>query len=145
MTQQHEQEQRRRVLVADDDQSIRQLVSTIVRRESFTVDAAADGLEAIELLKKHEYAVVLLDLMMPRMSGYEFLEQLETWPESERPVVVVLTAGTEPRDLNPKIVAGTIRKPFDLELLIDAISGCMRSLEMTSADSELDRISGKPN
>ncbi|HEV3484835.1 MAG TPA: response regulator, partial [Vicinamibacterales bacterium] len=60
-------EQRVKVLVADDDQSIRQLVCTIVRREGLDVDCVADGEEAIEKLKEHEYAVILLDLMMPRV------------------------------------------------------------------------------
>ncbi len=71
---------RARVLVADDDRSIRQLVSTIVRRESFTVDSAADGLEAIENLKQHAYAVLLLDLMMPRMDGFGVIEWLKEHP-----------------------------------------------------------------
>jgi CheY-like chemotaxis protein len=66
---QNQEEHLPRVLVADDDQSIRQLVSTIVKRERFAVDVAADGLEAIEYLKKHQYAVILLDLMMREWMG----------------------------------------------------------------------------
>jgi len=135
----------RRILIVDDDDAIRSLLLTVLRKRGFPADPARNGEEAVERSRQCRYAVVLLDLMMPRMSGYEFLEQLETWPESERPVVVVLTAGTEPRDLNPKIVAGTIRKPFDLELLVDAISGCIRSLDEGAAQSDLDLLSGKPN
>jgi len=135
----------KRILIVDDDDAIRTLLLTVLRKRGFPVDPARNGEEAVERSRQCRYAVILLDLMMPRMSGYEFLEQIETWPEADRPVVVVLTAGTEPRDLNPKIVAGTIRKPFDLELLIDAIAGCLRSLEEGYPKSELDEVSGKPN
>jgi CheY-like chemotaxis protein len=89
--------------------------------------------------------------MMPRMSGYEFLAEVETWPEEQRPVVIVLTAGNEPRDLNPKIVAGSIRKPFDIELLVDTVEACLRTLSdfrqrdnCPPSEGELDQL-GKPN
>jgi len=127
MTQQHEQEQRRRVLVADDDQSIRQLVSTIVRRESFTVDAAADGLEAIELLKKHEYAVVLLDLMMPRLDGFGVIQWLKQNPPLIKPIVIVITAYADQRfkEVDSELVSGVLRKPFEVAELGDLVRACV--------------------
>ncbi|HEX8155686.1 MAG TPA: response regulator, partial [Thermoanaerobaculia bacterium] len=70
-----------RVLVADDDHSIRQLVTTIVRRERLLVDSAADGAEAIALLAQHEYAVILLDLMMPRVDGFGVVEYIKQHPQ----------------------------------------------------------------
>jgi len=127
MTQQHEQEQRRRVLVADDDQSIRQLVSTIVRRESFTVDAASDGLEAIELLKKHEYAVVLLDLMMPRLDGFGVIQWLKQNPPLIKPIVIVITAYADQRfkEVDSELVSGVLRKPFEVAELGDLVRACV--------------------
>ncbi|HJT17471.1 MAG TPA: response regulator, partial [Thermoanaerobaculia bacterium] len=83
---------RPRVLVADDDQSIRQLLCTIVRREQFDVDAVADGGEAIAKLQQHPYAVILLDLMMPRVNGFEVIEYLRQHPPAVKPVVLVITA-----------------------------------------------------
>jgi len=127
MTQQHEQEQRRRVLVADDDQSIRQLVSTIVRRESFTVDAASDGLEAIKLLKKHEYAVVLLDLMMPRLDGFGVIQWLKQNPPLIKPIVIVITAYADQRfkEVDSELVSGVLRKPFEVAELGDLVRACV--------------------
>jgi len=127
MTQQHEQEQRQRVLVADDDQSIRQLVSTIVRRESFTVDAASDGLEAIELLKKHEYAVVLLDLMMPRLDGFGVIQWLKQNPPLIKPIVIVITAYADQRfkEVDSELVSGVLRKPFEVAELGDLVRACV--------------------
>jgi len=127
MTQQHEQEQRERVLVADDDQSIRQLVSTIVKRESFTVDAASDGLEAIECLKKNEYAVVLLDLMMPRLDGFGVIEWLKANPPLIKPIVIVITAYADQRfkEVDADFVAGVLRKPFEVAELGNLVRACV--------------------
>jgi CheY-like chemotaxis protein len=127
MTQQHEQEQRQRVLVADDDQSIRQLVSTIVRRETFRVDAAADGLEAIELLKKHEYAVVLLDLMMPRMDGFGVIKWLRENPPLIKPIIIVITAYADQRfkEVDSELVSGVLRKPFEVAELGNLVRACV--------------------
>jgi len=127
MTQQHEQEQRQRVLVADDDQSIRQLVSTIVRREHFTVDAASDGLEAIDFLKQHEYAVVLLDLMMPRLDGFGVIEWLKNNPPLIKPIVIVITAYADQRfkEVDADMVSGVLRKPFEVAELGDLVRSCV--------------------
>jgi CheY-like chemotaxis protein len=127
MTQQREQEQRQRVLVADDDQSIRQLVSTIVRREHFTVDSASDGLEAIECLKKHEYAVVLLDLMMPRLDGFGVIEWLRANPPLIKPIVIVITAYADQRfkEVDSELVSGVLRKPFEVAELGDLVRACV--------------------
>ena len=127
MTQQHEQEQRQRVLVADDDQSIRQLVSTIVKRERFTVDAASDGLEAIDCLKRHEYAVVLLDLMMPRMDGFGVIEWLKNNPPLIKPIVIVITAYADQRfkEVDAELVSGVLRKPFEVAELGDLVRACV--------------------
>jgi CheY-like chemotaxis protein len=127
MTQQNEQAQRQRVLVADDDQSIRQLVSTIVRREHFAVDAASDGLEAIECLKQHEYAVVLLDLMMPRMDGFGVIEWLKNNPPLIKPIIIVITAYADQRfkEVDSELVSGVLRKPFDVAELGDLVRSCV--------------------
>lgn len=141
----------KRILIVDDDDPIRMLLLTVLRKRGFRVDSARNGEEAVEKSRQCRYSMVLLDLMMPRMSGYEYLAQVEQWPADQRPLVIVLTAGTEPRDLNPQIVAGTIRKPFDIELLIDTIEACIRMLQEYAqrencppSDGELDQF-GKPN
>ena len=127
MKQQHEQEQRQRVLVADDDQSIRQLVSTIVKRESFIVDAASDGLEAIDCLKRHEYAVVLLDLMMPRMDGFGVIEWLKNNPPLIKPIIIVITAYADQRfkEVDAEQVSGVLRKPFEVSELGNLVRACV--------------------
>src|SRR5947209_2571676 len=105
----------KRILVVDDDDAIRALLLTILRRRGIKVDSARNGLEAMEHFARCRYSVLLLDLMMPRMNGYELLEEIGKMTRPQRPIVIVLTAGTEPRNLSAEIVAGTVRKPFDIE------------------------------
>ena len=120
-----------RVLVADDDRSIRQLLSRIVEREGFEVDTAADGQEAIRNLQEREYAVVLLDLMMPRVNGFEVVRYLKENPPKAKPVVLVISAYTDQRfrDVDPDIVAGVIRKPFEVSDLASLVRLCVTGFE----------------
>lgn len=132
----------KRILVVDDDDAIRALVRTVVRRRGFTVDAARNGLDALEQIQVRRYAMIVLDLMMPLMSGYELLEHLARLPVDERPCVLVLTAGLEPRILNTELVVGTIHKPFDLNLLLDTITACLTA---TKAVTPLPHGLGQPS
>ena len=118
----------KRILVVDDDDAIRALLMRILTRRGFAVDAARNGAEALERLQRCHYAVMLLDLMMPVVSGWEVLAKLESSMPSNRPVIIVLTAGTEPRDLSAQLVSGTIRKPFDVELLLDSVTACVAAV-----------------
>src|SRR6266581_2281803 len=95
----------KRVLIVDDDDAIRALLFTILRRRRFAVDAARNGVEALARLRNCRYAVVLLDLMMPMKSGWEVMDELKKLPAEARPIVIVLTAGNEPRDLDPCLVS----------------------------------------
>lgn len=118
----------KRILIVEDDESIRALLVTLLRRRGFQLDTARDGAEALERVTCCHYAVLLLDIMMPRMSGQEVLAELAKLPESKRPVVIVLTAGAEPRNLDPSLVAGTLRKPFDIELLVNTVTACLSAM-----------------
>jgi len=121
------EQEMQRVLVADDDQSIRQLVSTIVKRERLLVDAVGDGLEAIEQLKQREYAVILLDLMMPRLDGFGVIEWLRQNPPIVKPIILVVTAYADQRfkAVDSELVSGVIRKPFEVAELGSLVRSCV--------------------
>jgi len=129
-----------RVLVADDDQAIRQLVCTIIRREGLEIDSAEDGAEAIELLGRHEYAVILLDLMMPRVDGFGVIEHLRTNPPAFKPVILVITAYADQRfkEVDPNIVTGVIRKPFEVADLGNIVRLCVTGFEEATRDYRVD-------
>lgn len=120
-----------RVLVADDDQSIRQLLCTIVMRENIAVDCASDGLHAIEMLEKHSYSLILLDLMMPRLDGFGVIGYLKTHKPLQKPVVLVITAYADQRfkEVDPEVVAGVLRKPFEVAELGRLIQSCVEGFE----------------
>jgi len=115
----------KRILIVDDDDPIRALLLTVLRRRGFHADCARNGVEALELLAACRYTLVVLDLMMPRMNGYEVLDHIGTRPAAARPLVLVLTAGLGQRSFDSSFVVGTIQKPFDIELLVDTVAGCL--------------------
>lgn len=116
-----------RILIVEDDDPIRSLlVKAIGRRSPLVVDSASDGIEAVEKLGAASYSVVVLDLMMPRMNGFELLDHLILQAKAPRPVIFVMTAfdQTQGRELDSRLVHGIIRKPFDLDTVTDMISDC---------------------
>ena len=115
----------KRLLIVDDDDPIRALLMTVLRRRGFHADSARNGVEALELLAACRYSLVVLDLMMPRMNGYEVLDHVGKMPAATRPLVLVLTAGLGMRSFDSTFVVGTIQKPFDIELLVDTVAGCL--------------------
>ncbi|HEY6844163.1 MAG TPA: response regulator, partial [Thermoanaerobaculia bacterium] len=68
----------KRVLVVDDDAEIRELLASVLRRRGLTADVAADGAEALDLLRQNIYSVVLLDLLMPNIDGFAVLGELDS-------------------------------------------------------------------
>lgn len=118
----------KRILIADDDDAIRTLLFTILRRRGFSVDVAHNGAEALQRLRRCRYSVLLLDLMMPVKSGWDVLDELKNIPLDVRPVVLVMTAGVDSGDLDPGLIAGSIGKPFDVELLVETVMACMNAL-----------------
>jgi CheY-like chemotaxis protein len=116
-------------LIVDDDEPIRVMLSAIVKQNGFTVDTARDGREAIEKLKSGSYNVILLDLMMPKVNGYDVLKHLrEKNPELLRRTIVA-TAVPE-RELQTKLTDPVYKvhsKPFELPQLLADIRLCAAS------------------
>ncbi|HYO75668.1 MAG TPA: response regulator [Thermoanaerobaculia bacterium] len=112
-----------RILIVEDDPAIRGMLASALRREPLQVDTAADGAVALEKIITAQYAVVLLDLMMPRMSGYVLLDELRRRRPARQPIVIVMTAFDERAlmSLNPEQVHASIRKPFDLKLVAELV------------------------
>jgi CheY-like chemotaxis protein len=114
-----------RALVVDDDEAIRQILTKILEREGLTVESAADGFEAIEKIREGDYALILLDLMMPHIDGFGVLRFLGQSRPDELSNVVVMTA-LSPEYLHHDLPR-VIFKPFDMDLLMayarEAVAG----------------------
>jgi CheY-like chemotaxis protein len=114
-----------RVLVAEDDAEVRALIGAVVRKAGHQIAFAADGHEAIECITSGGYDVVLLDLMMPKASGFEVLAWMHrAKPGMAKRSVIVLTAMAENdlAHLTQERVFAVIRKPFDINLLVAKIA-----------------------
>lgn len=103
------------LLVVDDDRAVRKLLERVALRAGFDVDTAKDGLDAIEMLQRRVYEIVIVDLMMPRVSGYELVQKISSLVP--RPTVLVATAmaNGDVARLDDSMVRRVIRKPFDIE------------------------------
>ncbi len=124
-----------RILVADDDHAIRQLICTIVRREQVAVDGVEDGIAAIEHLEQHAYSIILLDLMMPRLDGFGVIAHLAAHPPEIKPIVIVMSAYSDQRfrEVDPDVVAGVFRKPFDVSELSNVVRFCLQGSDQVPA------------
>jgi DNA-binding response OmpR family regulator len=100
---------------------IRTLLERVAVRAGFEVDVAKDGLEALEMLGVKDYDIAIVDLMMPRMSGYELVQQISTM--KPRPTVIVATAmmNGDVSTLDDSMVRRVIKKPFDVKAVANAL------------------------
>jgi DNA-binding response OmpR family regulator len=114
------------VLIVEDDTAIRALVTAALKREPLVVHTASDGLIALECVRANDYAVILLDLMMPRLNGYEFLDSLESVRPDADPVIIVMTAfeSSALRKLPANRVHAVLHKPFDVERVVELVRDC---------------------
>jgi CheY-like chemotaxis protein len=124
------------VLVVEDDDTIRRLLVEYLKQHSYLhVDGARDGVEALHRISTQPYAVVILDVMMPKMSGVDFLDSLKAMASDPSvksieaiPAIIVITATQEsvlPTDTMhqrfPSLVRRVFRKPIDILALAAAI------------------------
>lgn len=119
----------RKILVIDDDLAIRVLLQAVLKRMKFEVALAEDGLAGLEKLRQDgKFDLILLDLMMPRLNGYEFIEHVaKEFPETRPHIIVFTAAGKRGVEKIPAdSVCNSILKPFDLEKFIEMISDCLQ-------------------
>jgi CheY-like chemotaxis protein len=124
------------LLVVDDDDAIRGLLVEFFKTHAVDVDAARDGAEALHQIATRDYAVVVLDLMMPHMSGVDFLSSLEALSSDPSvrslpapPCVFVITSMSQDTVPNhdieerfPSLVRGVMRKPLDMRDLAERVA-----------------------
>jgi chemosensory pili system protein ChpA (sensor histidine kinase/response regulator) len=117
-------EHERVIIVADDSISVRKFVGRMLEKNGYRVKLAADGLEAAELVAQHGCHLVITDLEMPRMTGYELMVQLRQSPSTRRIPVMVVTsrAGAKHRDRAIKEGATAfLTKPVQEDQLLAAV------------------------
>src|SRR5436305_13919864 len=124
-----------KVLIAEDDDAVRLLFVTALRNEPLEVHAISDGLDALRLAEQCEYAVVVLDLMMPVVNGFDFLATYSRLHPRSRALILVVTAFDErvTAKLLPAQVHALITKPFDILQLVAIIRECAHACAAATA------------
>ena len=111
-----------RVLVVDDDPDILATVEQILEVEGYSVVSARNGAEALLALDVEQPSLIILDLMMPVMDGWEFRRRLLEHPAAATPVIVVSADRDLARKAEALRVNGYLAKPFDLDALLAQVS-----------------------
>ena len=122
-----------KILVVEDDQNTRKLMCAVLRNNGFETFQAGDGVEALELMDKQHVDLVILDLMMPNMDGFELTKQLRlSW--KNLPILMV-TAKHELKDKREGFLVGTddyMTKPVDEQEMVLRIKALLRRAQIAS-------------
>ena len=116
------------VLVAEDDEDIRSLVAFRLERAGYRVIAAADGRRAYEVAVAQLPDLAVLDVMMPRLDGYELMRRLRADERTSRLPIILLTARAQESDVQRGLEAGAddyIRKPFSPQELMARVQAIL--------------------
>jgi CheY-like chemotaxis protein len=99
------------------------MLTAALSREALVIDGASDGIAALEKLAATSYAVIIVDLMMPRMDGFTFLDAFRKLTLPIRPLIFVMTAYDDVAllKLDATLVHGYLKKPFDVEQVVQLV------------------------
>lgn len=112
------------ILVVDDSPTQVHLVSYILKNNDYEVLTAKDGEQALEVASAEQPALILLDIILPRVNGYEVCRQLKATPETKNIPVVMLTSKSRDKDRHWGLEQGAddyLAKPFDEQSLLTII------------------------
>lgn len=112
------------VLVVEDDPPLREFYRSALRQAGYTVLTAEDGLAALRCIENRPPAAVVLDLVLPRLSGRDVYRELQAQP-STRDIPIVVVSGHDTSDLNEADFACVLRKPLDPDTLVGAVQQCV--------------------
>ena len=113
-----------KILIVDDDPSARQTVVALLENEKYELELAEDGFQALQVLGKMQPDLILLDVMMPGMDGFEVCRRIRATPKFAEVPILILTALDDRQSLVQGIEAGAddfVRKPIDRRELITRV------------------------
>ena len=114
--------QEQTILVVDDEAAIREVIATVLEEEGYTVITAASGEAALAMLNECTPALIMLDMRMPVMDGWEFAEQLRLQCDHDVPLLVMTAAVDAVERADQVGAAATLSKPFDLDELLRLVA-----------------------
>ena len=117
------------ILVADDDPDILSIVSMSLETQSYTVYKATNGREAVDLAREHHPDLILMDMMMPVVSGYEAVSELKADPSTKDITIVGLSAKAMATDMERATdvgIDGYITKPFRIAQVLTVVESYLQ-------------------
>lgn len=115
----------KRILIVDDDPAAVELIQYLLEREGFQTSLAVNGAQGIAMAKEKQPDLILLDVMLPEMDGFQVCQQLRADPSIARLPIIMLSARAQTSDLETGQEAGAdlyLTKPLDLTELIQAVT-----------------------
>ncbi|WP_340371497.1 response regulator [Peribacillus sp. FSL E2-0218] len=122
----------KRILLAEDEEVLRMLVVDTLEDEDYVVDEAADGMEAVQLLKHRTYDLIILDYMMPGYTGLEIIEKIQSSEIQAQGKILMLSAKSQQFEQERVLEAGAdyfMAKPFSPLKLIEKIEVILHEAE----------------
>ena len=132
----------KKILIVDDEFEMRQLLKIYLRQDNYQVDEAENGQEAYEKMKKNDYDLMILDVMMPIMDGWQTIEQVRKI--SDIPIIMLTAKGTT-QDKVTGFSTGAddyLVKPFDEAELLVRIKALLRRTSHNEAEAEILKYEG---
>ena len=115
------------VLVVDDDPNIRKMIIAALRRDGYQFAEAPNGRDALDIMRAQHPSVVVLDLMMPVLSGWDVLQERENDPDL-RQIPVIIVSATRAPEIGAAVDKGIcafLPKPFDISALSALVRSCL--------------------
>src|ERR1044071_9773636 len=125
------------ILIVEDSPTQREHLQYILEERGFVTVAASDGKEALELISRQKPALVITDVTMPEMDGYELCRRIRMDDSLQRVPVILLTALSDPEDVFKGLECGAdnfITKPYEAEYLMAGIHYLLANLHLRSRD-----------
>lgn len=129
-----------RILIVEDEISINDLIKIGLESQGYICECAYDGEKAADLIEKNQYDLILLDIMLPKVDGYEILEYIK---EIRKTPTIFITAKTQTKDKVKGLNDGAddyITKPFVLEELIARVQAVLRRYNKTNEIIKIDEV-----
>lgn len=112
-------------MVVDDDDTVRELIRAILTKEGYKVTSARTGTEAVRFAEKHAPEIIIMDITMPEMDGYEATAAIRKLPGMKEVPILFLTGRTAEEDAGKSFATGGtafIRKPFSAKQIRDLVN-----------------------
>lgn len=133
----------KKIFIIEDDEEITGLLRFNLEKQGYKVASAADGYEALNMLREEKPDLILLDIMLPEMDGYDLCRTLRSWDDFKKTPVIMLTAKSDELDVVLGLELGAddyVTKPFSIRELLSRIKAHLRRGEEAPDNGNIEQI-----